>query len=280
MSIHHVMARGNGGQEIIARPEHWRRLRDLIAKIKSSSDFKLYAFCLMPNHLHMLIRVLNDPLSHFMQRIQTAWAMRFNRDTDRRGHVFQGRFKSKDCTDDTEYCRWLLRYIHLNPVKAGLVARPEEWAWSSYRQFIGRERGMSDIKWPLSLFAPRAVPKFEEFVLQGIGDPREPEEMQDGRIETDILLSGDEWTPAPPSGFEELAGVVAAEAGISLEMLYGPARARAISAARRELALRAVAFGFRAAFIAQRLKLSKAAVTYMLRGGGGAMMREEDSGIT
>src|SRR6185295_391064 len=103
------MARGNGGQDIISGPDDWKRLLDVIAKVKASSDFKLYAYCLMTNHFHALIKVGTDPLPHFMQRIQTAWAIRFNLAGRRHGHVFQGRFKSKTCREDTEYCRWLLR---------------------------------------------------------------------------------------------------------------------------------------------------------------------------
>lgn len=261
-SVYHVMARGNGGQPIVARRADWKRLLDVIARVKASSDFKLYAYCLMTNHFHALIRVGVDPLAHFMQRIQTAWAIRFNLAGERRGHVFQGRFKSKWCKDDTNYCRWLLRYIHVNPVNAGIVERPQDWPWSSYRQFLGLESGIADIDWPLSLF-DKGLPSFVDFVMQGIGDGTLPEEMEDGKV-AGGAYEPESRGPAEPARLEALAERTARESGIDAAALFGPGRARSVCAARRRLVVRAIACGYRGSELARRFGVTTTAISRML----------------
>ncbi|MEK7656970.1 MAG: transposase, partial [Elusimicrobiota bacterium] len=134
------MSRGNGGQAIIADPNDLDGLRAVIAKVKRTADFHLYSYCLMNNHVHFLIQVGTVPISRVMQRILATWSIRFNLKYHRSGHVFQGRFKSLPCDNDA-YFRWLLRYININPVKAGLVKHPEDWVWSSYAEFMDPTEG-------------------------------------------------------------------------------------------------------------------------------------------
>ena len=263
--VYHVMARGNGGQAIVRDDGEFFRLLDVIGKVKASSDFDLYAYCLMTNHFHALIRVNADPIEHFMQRIQTAWAVRFNLTRDRHGHVFQGRFKSKSCGDDTDYCRWLLRYIHVNPVNAGIVKRPEHWLWSSYRQYLGLSDGIADIDWPLSLF-DGGMRTFRPFVLQGIGELREPSSMEDSRAPNEVPDIDRSDDRADRASVRELADGIAAECGISVQALLGPSRSRSISAARRLLVRRALSRGYRGSELARDLRLSMAAISRMLAG--------------
>jgi REP element-mobilizing transposase RayT len=264
MAVYHVMARGNGGQNIVSGHNDWKGLFDVFAAVKRTSDFRLYAYCLMGNHFHALVRVMTDPLSHFMHRIQTTWAKRFNLRHERKGHVFQQRFKSKYCGNDTEYCRWLLRYIHYNPVKDGLTNRPENWEWSSYRQYLGQRSGIADIEWPLSLFGGN-VPMFEDFVLQGAHDPRELREMEDSRVSySGPIMPFDEIAPVGRLDLDEIAHAVAAESGVSIEALLGSGRLRTISTARRLLALRAISAGHQTAAIAQKLSLDPSAISHML----------------
>lgn len=142
------MPRGNGGQPLLTRPGDWSELTKIIGDVKLTSDFRLYAYCLMSNHVHLLLRVGAVPLSKVMQRPKTRWSKRFNIERRRQGHVFQGRFLARDCDDDT-YFKWLLRYIHLDPVKARLAMRPEDWPWSSYRAYVGMDdAGLTDTAWP------------------------------------------------------------------------------------------------------------------------------------
>jgi REP element-mobilizing transposase RayT len=99
-------------------------------------EWEILAYCLMPNHFHLVLDAEVDQLSLGMQRVNGVYAQRFNRVHGFRGHLFQGRFGSKPIRDDA-YLPTAVRYVVLNPVRAGLCARPEQWRWSSYRASIG-----------------------------------------------------------------------------------------------------------------------------------------------
>ncbi len=98
------------------------------------------AYCLMPNHYHFLLRLLADELSDAMQSFSQSYAKAINLQRKRTGPLFQGRFQAIHVDEDV-YLRHLTRYIHLNPVAAGLVPYPEDWTWSSYREYLRRREG-------------------------------------------------------------------------------------------------------------------------------------------
>jgi len=89
-----------------------------------------HAYCLMPNHYHLLVETPRANLDDAMQRLNGTYALRFNRHHERTGHLFQGRYGSTLITDD-DYALTVVRYIAANPVQAGLCAGPEDWPWSS-----------------------------------------------------------------------------------------------------------------------------------------------------
>ena len=264
--ISHVMNRGNGGQPILTDEDDWPHLLSVVARVKETSDLKVYAYCLIPNHLHLLLQVGSVPLSRVMHRIATIWAKRFNMSRGRAGHVFQGRFKSLPCNDDA-YFKWLLRYIHLNPVKDGLVRRPEDWPWSSYRDYLDpRAGGIGDTAWPLSLFGSErcsALDSFKSFILQ------------DSDEEYDIPFS-DSRTPRPPierkiggtaerPQFTAFLNEAAQQWQVDSEAILQGHRARAVCAARQSAVTHAVSSGYGVAEIARALRISVTAVSNMLR---------------
>jgi len=101
----------------------------------SKNLFKIHAFCLMPNHFHMLIEQTGDvPVSKFISKLCTSYAMYVNKKYKRVGHVFQDQFKAV-LVESNSQLMWLSSYIHMNPVKAGLAKHPSEYLWSSYRDF-------------------------------------------------------------------------------------------------------------------------------------------------
>lgn len=102
--------------------------------VAHNSGARIYAYCLMGNHFHIAIKIADQPLGRLMQRILTSYSVTFNKKHSRRGHLFQARFKSIVCRDDA-YLISLIRYIHLNPVRAGLTKSPAEWPWSSWREY-------------------------------------------------------------------------------------------------------------------------------------------------
>lgn len=103
--------------------------------------FRLHSFCLMPNHFHLLLEQLGDvPISAFISKVCTSYAMYMNKKYKRVGHVFQERFKSV-VIDNNSQLMWVSAYIHMNPVKEGMVKSPENYKWSSFNDFSS-DRGL------------------------------------------------------------------------------------------------------------------------------------------
>jgi len=136
--VFHVIARGNHQEPTFRDPADYRAYLDRLARYRRKHRMTLYAYCLMPNHVHLLIRTSDVPLAKFMQSVQQSYTHRFNRVYGMAGHLFQGRYKAIVCDRD-DYLVALLRYIHLNPMRAGLVARPGEYAYSSHAAYLRGE---------------------------------------------------------------------------------------------------------------------------------------------
>jgi REP element-mobilizing transposase RayT len=130
------MARGVDGREVFTDDTDRRNFLLAALHVKTETPFSILAYCLMPNHFHFAIRVSQVPLSQIMHRLLTRYVIGFNTRHSRQGHLFQARYKSCLCLDDT-YLVALIPYIHMNPVRAGMVFEPGEWPWSSYREYIG-----------------------------------------------------------------------------------------------------------------------------------------------
>lgn len=128
--IYHVMLRGANRQEIFHDDEDDMKFLDILKKYKRISKFILYAWCLMGNHVHLLLKEGEEELATTMKRIGVSYATFYNWKYSTTGHLFQDRFKSENVETD-EYFLTVVRYIHQNPVKAGIVARVEDWKWSS-----------------------------------------------------------------------------------------------------------------------------------------------------
>ena len=133
--IYHIMIRGIDRQNIFVEPEDYRKLLYQLGDCKEKGAFELYAYCLMPNHIHLLIKEGAEPIAETFRRIGSKYVTWFNTKYERVGHLFQDRFKSEEVEDD-EYFLTVLRYIHFNPVKAKLVRYPGEYLYSSYSAYI------------------------------------------------------------------------------------------------------------------------------------------------
>ena len=138
----------------------------------------------MSNHYHLLIETPHANIMQVMQNINTSYTVFVNRKYRRSGHLFQGRYKAF-IVDKERYLLELGRYIHLNPVRAGVVRRPEDFRWSSYRDYIrGRSDGLVDTDETLALFSKRrgvAIRRYGEFVNEGLGG-RSPLENATGSL--------------------------------------------------------------------------------------------------
>lgn len=107
-----------------------------LGNVVEQFELECWSYCLMPNHYHLTLRTDEPTLSEPIQNLNSQYAQWWNRRHDRVGHVFQGRFKEQ-IVQRQEYLLALCRYIAMNPVRAGLVSRPEEWKWSSYATLVG-----------------------------------------------------------------------------------------------------------------------------------------------
>ena len=132
--IYHVMLRGINRQNIFEEPEDYRKMIWILGRIKEKSGFELYAYCLMSNHMHLLIKEVKEPIGESVRRVADKYVYWFNIKYERTGHLFQDRFKSEPVEDDS-YFLTVLRYIHYNPIKAGLAASPRDYEYSSYTEY-------------------------------------------------------------------------------------------------------------------------------------------------
>lgn len=132
-SFYHIMARGNNKNKVFKTPSDYYLYISLIKKYKKELPFNLFHYCLMPNHIHMLIQTKSaDDFSLFMKKISLAYFHYFRKKYGWVGHFWQDRFKSQP-VGNNEYFIQCGKYIELNPVRAGLVKSPEEYYFSSYR---------------------------------------------------------------------------------------------------------------------------------------------------
>jgi len=135
-AFYHVTSRGNEQKDVFKSQKDREKFLDYLASATERYGAVLHAYCLMSNHYHLLLETPEGNLSQVMRHINGAYTTYFNVKRKRAGHLFQGRYKAILVEFD-EYAMELTRYIHLNPVRAGMVALPEDYSWSSYRSYIG-----------------------------------------------------------------------------------------------------------------------------------------------
>jgi putative transposase len=140
--LQHVMARGIERTKIFRDDKDRKSFLERVALILEETQTQCYAWCLIPNHFHLLVRTGPTPISKVMRRLMTGYAVTFNKRHKRSGHLFQNRYKSIVCEEDP-YLLELIRYIHLNPLRAGLVKNLKEldkYPWTGHRAMLGKRK--------------------------------------------------------------------------------------------------------------------------------------------
>ena len=166
--IYHIMLRGANRQEIFHDDEDCLRFLETLDRYKGQSELKVHGWCLMGNHVHLLFEEGKEEISITMKRIGVSYAWFYNWKYKITGHLFQDRYKSEKVEKD-EYLMSVIRYIHQNPVKAGLVGRVDEWKWSSYVGYYGKPYYppmLLDSELILGMFSEDkeiAIKKFKEY---------------------------------------------------------------------------------------------------------------------
>lgn len=169
--IYHLMLRGINRQNIFEDDEDRLRFIETIAYYKTISNYELYGYCLMDNHIHLLVREIDESISKAVKRISSSYVYWYNQKYDRLGHLFQERFKSEAVETD-EHFLMILRYIHQNPVKAGITKDMGKYLWSSYREYVEMPIH-TDINFALDIFSEdriKGIQLFQAFMSEKNND--------------------------------------------------------------------------------------------------------------
>lgn len=237
-AFYHVIARGNRGQRVFRKEEDYRLYLKFLGEYKKRFGYSLFAYALMPTHVHLLMEIGETALSKVMQSLQFRYTRNFNIKYRTWGHLFQGRYKAILCEKDGYFLE-LSTYLHLNPVRAGLVEDPWEYPWTSYPSYMGKEKGeLVDQDFLFSQFSARrsvARREYEKFVQSRMGQGHRGEfyKLKDQRF-----LGPDEFVDdihhrikEKPSRvyelpIEEIVSVVGFTLGIPKSMFYSFRRSR------------------------------------------------------
>ncbi|HKF41841.1 MAG TPA: transposase [Thermoanaerobaculia bacterium] len=181
-AVYHVMARGHERSAIFRDAEDRSKFLALLEQVATEEKWIVHAYCLLGNHFHVLIETPEGALARGMRDLNGRYAQWFNWRHDRRGHVFEGRYRSVVVEKQTHLME-LHRYIVLNPVRARLAERPSEWRWSSYRATVGSEKAPAwlETDWTLGQFGGRrssAREAFQRFVSAGKVAGKEVEALE------------------------------------------------------------------------------------------------------
>jgi putative transposase len=194
-ALHHIMVRGIDRKDIFTDQKDYSAFMDRLGDLLIDTKTSCYAWALIPNHFHLLLRTGDVSISHLMKRLLTGYAVNFNRRHKRYGHLFQNRYKSILCQEDS-YLLELVRYIHLNPLRADLVKAYKDLAgflYCGHGVIIGRRKiEWQDSEYILELFGKEehsARSEYSRFVRKGIEHGSRPELSGGG-----LLRSHGGWT--------------------------------------------------------------------------------------
>ena len=164
--IYHIVLRGINKQRIFEENEDCQKFLSTLKKYKFTSEYEIYGYCLMSNHIHLLMKEGKEDLGIVFRRIGASFVYWYNWKYNRFGHLFQDRFKS-EAVETTQYFLTALRYIHQNPVKAG-IAKVDSYHWSSYCEYV-KGSVLCNTAFALSFFSEdtgKAIEQFKKFNLE------------------------------------------------------------------------------------------------------------------
>ena len=178
-AIYHLMARGNGRQDIVCDDVDRDRLQEHLGRAAIRCSWRVYAFAIMSNHLHVVLKTPQPNLAGGMQAFLSGYANGWSRRHRFSGHVFQGRYRTELVEDET-YLWTVTRYVHLNPVRGRLVEHPTAWAWSSYPGYAHRRRRLEWVaydellaSWGGAFGGPDPAGAYRRYVTAGLSEPPE-----------------------------------------------------------------------------------------------------------
>lgn len=165
-STYHIIQRGNERKSIFASDIDKSKFLDILQKMKEKYNFLIYGYCILDNHVHLIINDNGNDISKLMKSVNISYAFYYNHVYDRCGHLFQDRFRSKLIMKDS-YLLQVSKYIHNNPVKAGMVKKAEDYGWSSfniYTEKIENTDGLVDVNKVLSILSTSRSQALRQYV--------------------------------------------------------------------------------------------------------------------
>jgi putative transposase len=278
-AFYHVISRGNQRQKIFRDDDDYRHYLDILSYYKDRYKFSLYCYALMSNHLHLLLETRKIPLSKMMQGISQRYTIYFNKKYQTVGHLFQGRYKALLCDKDA-YLLTLIKYIHLNPVRAKMVKDAEEYPWSSHRFYIKRVNGkeLLDTGQVLRMFSDdpaKGRKLYHVFMSDGVTIKKDDiygavdqrivgDEMfaEDVRERHELELGNIRKTKART--LEEIAGRTEDISGVGLDELRRKGKGRKKAMARKLCSLAAKEYGYKGTEISSFLRKDPAVISRYL----------------
>lgn len=230
-AFYHVTSRGNNKEQVFFSDEDYSTYTFLMKKYSLKYCTEIHAYALMPNHIHLLARVDSMPLQKFMQGLQQSYAQIFNKRYDRVGHVFQGRYNAHLISNE-QYLLQVFKYIHLNPVRAGLADDPKTYRWSSLNDYTAADKNSfieTGFMKKLLIEYGISLNKADFSLIPDLA----PEELQElpqkaGPANREIAAIAEKNRPT----LIELAGAIEDLTGISLKAIKTSAKDRATVLAR------------------------------------------------
>lgn len=183
-AFYHVVNRGIERRPIFGGNADCEKFLDICAVLVRRYKVRMFAYCLLPNHYHMFLQTIEGGLRRFMQDLGGQYGRYFNLKNRRVGPVVQGRYKAR-LVDADSHALAVARYIHLNPVAAGLTRTPEGYRWSSYRHYLGKDAGIVDVAFLLEQFGrgeSRRIAAFRRFTLSEQKDEYDPDAAAEGGL--------------------------------------------------------------------------------------------------
>ncbi|MDD4600545.1 hypothetical protein SDC9_13785 [bioreactor metagenome] len=230
-AVYHVIARGNNQEDIFKGQSDKRYYLNLLQKYKKKYPYSLYAYVLMDNHVHLLISVMEDPLSKIMQGVQQSYTQYFNNRYSHLGHIFQQRYKAILCNNDS-YLITLMRYIHQNPVRAG-ISNGLDYHWSSHKAYLRGDDNLVETDFVFNMLSSDREVALQQYLeIMSNGDVQKSE-LVDGYItyETDQKPNHN-TTIMSNITISQLLDTVAQETGIEQDRILSEKGKRAIVYAR------------------------------------------------
>jgi putative transposase len=240
--LYHVIVRGNQRQKTFLSPTDYQTYKEKLSQYRRQYDVTIYAYCLMPNHVHLLLQCNKTPLGKFMQGLQQTYTQYYNRRYKKVGHLFQGRYKAILCQKNA-YLLELIRYIHLNPVRSALTKRPQDYSYSSdpaYRS--GKASALLDPRAVLKMMGGTGA--YKTFIQDGQdgGHRQEYYDLADQRFLGDeefgeeLRRNYEEDKPKKRPGLSVAVKQLAAALKLEVEQIRAPSRGWKLSRQRMMMA--------------------------------------------